>query len=187
MTKTQENLQALKLVERLKTVQRATPVGDRKESTSEHCFHAVLIADMLTEQYPSEVDAQRVKDLVLYHDLVEVYAGDAALIDTEARKNKEEKEHEAFKQLITEIPNPERYKKLYEEYEKKESIEAKIAKKKYRIEVLINAVNEPRIVKNQGYTEEFLRKNYNTIGGDVPVIDELHEEILAKLKKQEKI
>lgn len=187
MTKTQDNLQALKIVERLKTIQRASPVNDRQESTSEHSFHAVLIADMLTDQYPPGVDVQRVKDLVLYHDLVEVHAGDVALTDTKARKNKEKEEYEAFKQLITEIPNPQRYTKLYEEYEKRETIEAKIAKKIDRIEVLVNAVNESRIVKQQGYSEEFLRKHYDNIGGDVPVIDKLHEEILSELKTQGKI
>ena len=138
-------IDGLRKVERLKTVERQTLIGSRHESTSEHSFHAALIADMLAEVYPAGVDAQRVKDLVLYHDLVEVHAGDVALNDSDARETKEAAEHDAFKQLLTEIPNGERYKELYEEYEARETTEAVIAKKIDRLEVLVSAANEPAV------------------------------------------
>jgi putative hydrolase of HD superfamily len=187
MKNTDNILEGLRIVERLKIVNRQARVGNRYESTSEHSFHAVLIADMLSEFYPSGVDVQKIKDMVLYHDLVEVHAGDVGLVNTQARKSKETEEYQAFQQLLKEIPNPQRYTELFHEYEKRETIESKIAKKIDRIEVLINAINEPRIAKDEGYTEEFLQKHYDEIGGDAGIVDELHKKIISILKDQEKI
>lgn len=180
-------IEGLRVVDQLKTVQRQAEVGDRYESTSEHSFHAVLLADMLAEYYPDGVDVQRVKDLVLYHDLVEVHAGDAALTDTQARKNKELAEKQAFEQLLGEVPNAQRYKQLYHEYEERETIESQIAKKIDLLEVLIQSTNQQRIIKDQGYTEEFLRDAYASMKGDVPIIDELFEKSLTILKEQGKM
>lgn len=187
MKDTNNILTGLRIVERLKTINRQATVLNRQESTSEHSFHAVLIADMLADFYPEGVDAQRVKDLVLYHDLVEIHAGDSPAADTEARKNKEVEEHQAFKQLLTEVPNPDRYTKIYEEYEARETVESIIAKKIDRLEVMIGATNENRDILSQGYTETFLRETYDNIGQEIPIVDELHEEILEILKQQQKI
>lgn len=187
MKDTENIVEGLRIVERLKTINRQPKVLDRHESTSEHSFHAVLIADMLSAYYPEGVDVQRVKDLVLYHDLVEVHAGDAALADTEARNNKEIKEHNAFEQLLTEIPNAQRYQKLYEEYEKRETIESIIAKKIDLLEVCIGATNEKRDILSQGYSEIFLRQAYNKIGTEVEFLDRLFNRVLLILKEQNKL
>lgn len=62
----------------LKEERRANHVltESRRESVAEHCWHTTLLAMLWREIAPPDVDINRVLDLLVVHDLVEVYAGD---------------------------------------------------------------------------------------------------------------
>lgn len=74
-----EDLQKLRIIYKLKDVYRYASVGDRKESTAEHIFSSIVLADFLMHKYDFGVDMQRVIELLLYHDFAEIYAGDSPL------------------------------------------------------------------------------------------------------------
>ncbi|MCO5215666.1 MAG: HD domain-containing protein [Thermomicrobiales bacterium] len=62
----------------LKTVMRANHIlaANRDESVAEHCWQTTLLALLWRDHIPAGVDINRVMDLLVVHDLVEVYAGD---------------------------------------------------------------------------------------------------------------
>ena len=68
-------------VDRLKSIERATTLGDgtRFENSAEHSWHVALYALILTEQARPDVEISRVIKMLLIHDLVEIDAGDAPI------------------------------------------------------------------------------------------------------------
>lgn len=120
-------------INNLKLVFRNTATrSDRNESTAEHSWSVSMIAIILMEELKkefSEIDELKVIKLALIHDVVEIYAGDVIAFDAEARKNKEKVELEALEKLAAIYPAfGKQLCELWHEGEKKESIEAKIAK-----------------------------------------------------------
>ena len=66
--------------DRLKSVQRATPVhGGRPENAGEHSWHLALYALVLADQAPAGVSVDRVIRMLLVHDLVEIDTGDVPI------------------------------------------------------------------------------------------------------------
>jgi putative hydrolase of HD superfamily len=65
--------------DRLKTVLRRSPLAaaDRRENDAEHSWHLALMAVVLAEYADEPVDIGRVVQLVVVHDMVEIYAGPA--------------------------------------------------------------------------------------------------------------
>lgn len=120
-------------INKLKLIFRnTTTLPDRKESTAEHSWSVTMIAmilmDRLKKEFPS-IDELRIIKLALIHDVVEIYAGDVSAFDTEARKNKTKDEIEALEKIITIYPEfGKQLHDLWHESEKKETLEAKIAK-----------------------------------------------------------
>ncbi len=53
----------------------------RQETDAEHCWHMALFALLLVDELDVEVDLAHVIALIIVHDLVEIYAGDAYAFD----------------------------------------------------------------------------------------------------------
>lgn len=134
-----EILDFLKAADGLKNVYRAAYLGDnsRYESGAEHTWHACLFAVLLHEDRP-EVDLAHVLKLLVIHDLVEVYAGDAPLHDEAARAAKDDKERLAAERLFGLLP-PDlgtRIRSWWDEYEATTTEEAKFANEVDRIQAI---------------------------------------------------
>jgi len=68
-------------VDRLKSVLRANTLCDRSrpENSAEHSWHLTLFAMVLADEAPPEVDRQRVIEMLILHDLVEIDTGDVPI------------------------------------------------------------------------------------------------------------
>lgn len=120
-------------MDKLKFILRTTiTTADRKESSAEHSWSASMIVLILMEELRAEfgeLDELKAIKLALIHDTVEVYAGDVIAFDAAARKDKEKIEGEALKKLMSVYPDfGKQLHDLWHESEKRETIEAKIAK-----------------------------------------------------------
>lgn len=129
----QDTYQLISELGKLKLVFRNTCTqSERQESTAEHSWSASMIVMILMENLKQEfgtVDELKTLKLTLIHDIVEIYAGDVIAFDMEARKNKETVETEALEKLVALCPHfGKQLHELWYEFEKKETIEAKIAK-----------------------------------------------------------
>jgi|SRR5579872_930960 len=120
-------------IDKLKLVFRNTITSpERKESTAEHSWSATMITIILMDELKKEfpgIDELKIIKLALFHDVVEIYAGDVMAFDIEARKDKEKIEAEALKKLMSVYPEfGQQLHDLWHEFEERESPEAKIAK-----------------------------------------------------------
>ncbi len=133
MSNFQNMYQLILEINKLKLVFRNTKTQpSRNESTAEHSWSVCMIVMILMDELKKEfhqLDELKIIKLALIHDLVEIYAGDVTAFDDEARKNKVKDEIEALNKLMKIYPEfGKELHDLWYESEKKETIEAKIAK-----------------------------------------------------------
>lgn len=128
----EQQMEFLREIDKLKMIGRQTYLSDgvRKENDAEHSWHLAMCALVLKEYMPEPVDAARTVELVLAHDLVEIYAGDAYAYDQAAQEAQHQKEVEAAQKLFGILPEEQgRYfRSLWEEFEACESPEAHFAR-----------------------------------------------------------
>ena len=119
----------------------------------------------------------------MYHDLVEIDAGDTAITDLEGRKSKKERESKALESLKTKLPSitAKKFEQLFQEYENGTSKEAKFVK---AIDALDGAIHELDYKEDwKNWTEEFLRKHKGPIFEEFPELKETHEAFLKYAKE----
>lgn len=180
-------LKALTEFEKLKTVERGLNVGGRKESTAEHSWSCMLIADILIDCVAEPLDRAKVLELLLYHDLVEVYAGDAKFNNPEEMRLKHQKEQASMARITALLPNAERYQTLMLEYENKASREAEFAKAVDCIDACIRNINDEAKNKEDGFDEALIRNKYTPHVSKFDVTVALFEKLMGILKEQGKV
>lgn len=140
--KLKKQIEFLVEIDKMKNVFRKTVLIDksRRENDAEHSWHFAMLAMVLSEYSSEKVDVNKVIRIALVHDLVEVYAGDTFAYDDEAKKDKEKREREAAEKLfgILDSEQGKYLRSLWDEFEQKESIEAKYANVCDRFQPLIH-------------------------------------------------
>lgn len=118
-------------VEKLKTTIRHSYTSDkaRMESSAEHSWMLCLIAMSLFEHLTIQIDQLRVLKILIIHDLAEAIVGDIPAHDLKRRENKKEREKNAFEKLVENLSQKTQteFLNLWNEYEAKQTQEAKIA------------------------------------------------------------
>jgi putative hydrolase of HD superfamily len=180
-------IHCLSELEKLKTVERGLHVGHRKESSAEHSWSCMLLADILLDALKEQLDRQKVMEYLLYHDLVEVYAGDAKFNDPATMKVKEKKEHEAQIKIQELLPKPQRYQKIIEEYEQRLTLEAKFAKAIDCLDSCIRNLNDEQATAADGFTERLIRDKYEPHVSKFSLTHQLFEKLMEKLVALDKV
>jgi len=136
-------LQRLKRLERTGWTLRGLPNGT--ESVASHSFGVAATAMMLADEVKArglEVDCERVLRMALLHDWAETRVGDmprtaANYFGADARRNAETK---AFADIVTELGAlGSEYETLYQDYEQRNSLEARLVKVADVIDLLVQA------------------------------------------------
>lgn len=129
-------------VDRLKGIGRQSYVlgGARKENSAEHSWHVALMAVVLAEHAPAEVDLARVVRMLLVHDLVEIDAGDAYFYDATANQVRPEREKVAAERIFGLLPpdQADDLRTAWEEFEAGGTAEARFAKGMDRLMPLLH-------------------------------------------------
>jgi putative hydrolase of HD superfamily len=94
-------------------------------NNSEHMFRVCWIALTLAERVGKPVDTGKIVKMAIAHDIAESRTGD---VDYIARQYVERHEHEALHDMLKDTSLEKEFSKLLAEYEKRESLEAKIVK-----------------------------------------------------------
>ncbi len=146
-----------------------------------------MLADYFLEKYGYDLDRQRVYELILYHDLVEIYAGDVDLLhQTEEVKNsKQEEEEKAAEKLREKLPSEisDKFYELFEEFEKKETKEAMFAKAVDALDAEIHELDYPEDWKE--WSAEFLDGKKRKYFKEFPELEEEFDKILCYLKEND--
>lgn len=120
--------------EKLRTILRATPIGDgsRQENSGEHSWHIALYALILAEHAPEGVSIDRVIRMLLIHDIVEIDAGDVPIYlqSADTQPDTEAAELEAAKRIFGLLPDDQAddMLALWQEFEAAETPDAVFAK-----------------------------------------------------------
>jgi len=128
-------------IDRLKNVNRASPILDRsrRENSAEHSWHLGMYALILSHEADVEVDLLCVLKMLLIHDIVEIDAGDTPLHGSHNDEGQAEREREAAERLfgILDQPMGTALLDLWLEFEEGNSDEARFAKSLDRLQPLI--------------------------------------------------
>ena len=99
----------------------------RHESVAEHSWRLTLMAYFLRSQFP-DLDMDKVTAMCLIHDLGEAFTGDIPSFEKTAEQERDEEA--LLRQWVESLPQPQRREmtRLYDEMERRETLEAKIYK-----------------------------------------------------------
>lgn len=141
-TETPENLLGfIHRAEALKRELRHSWLSDgRHESVAEHTWSTCLLAMLLHSKLEQPVDLNRVIQMLVVHDLVEMYAGDVPVFEEGHRRAaKMSTEVAAMERIAEELgPNIGRdIKELWEEFERRDTPESQFAHSIDKIEAQI--------------------------------------------------
>ncbi len=142
-------------IDKAKSIFRQSYLADasRKENDAEHMWHLALFVLVLAEHAREPIDVTRVLQMVLIHDIVEIDAGDVFVYDDVARQSKARLEQAAAERLYGLLPPDQgaEYRALWEEFEAKETPEARFAGAVDRLQpVLLNLTTHGRSWREHG-------------------------------------
>jgi putative hydrolase of HD superfamily len=127
-----KQLEFIKEADKLKTVIRRNYLldGSRLENTAEHSWHAALVAFILKDQANHPVDIDKVVKMLLFHDVIEIKAGDTCMFYPEAKIGQYDREVAAADELFGMLLSDQcdELRRLWLEFEARETPEAKFAK-----------------------------------------------------------
>ncbi|MGW1607178.1 HD domain-containing protein [Streptomyces eurythermus] len=156
-------------VDQLKTILRQSPLAaaDRRENDAEHSWHLAMMVVILAEHSDQPIDVGHTIQLVLLHDLVEIYAGDTPLYDSAAGVDQQEREVAAADELFGLLPPDQarRMRSLWDEFEERRTPEAKFAKAMDRLQpLLLNWMAQGGTWRSPGITADDVRARKAVIG-----------------------
>lgn len=125
-------IQFLNEIDKLKTINRATVLGDnsRRENSAEHSWHVALFALIFSEHANDDVDIFKVIKMLLIHDIVEIDAGDNPIFGNNDSRSVRTTEEKAAKRIFRLLPDDQAKEMLniWNEFEEAETPSAKFAK-----------------------------------------------------------
>ncbi|MCP4151155.1 MAG: HD domain-containing protein [bacterium] len=129
-------------IDKLKSITRQCTLmnGKRYENDVEHSWHLAIMAILLSEYAAENVELIRVIKMVLIHDIVEIDAGDTYIYDSRAGEDKEVREIAAADRIFALLPEDQalEMRQLWDEFEARESPEARFAAALDRIHPMIH-------------------------------------------------
>jgi putative hydrolase of HD superfamily len=180
-----EDIKKLRHLYRLKEVSRTATIESRKESTAEHTYSSLILAEYFFPRIEPELDQLKAIRLILFHDIVEIEAGDTFFLDETGIQEQQKKEAEAFERLKQLIPRciSERYNSLWKEFEEGETREAKFALAIDKLDPIIQGLSTKEDWKH-GITEQWLRDKKEHYMAPFPPIHRLFNELIEYAKRE---
>jgi putative hydrolase of HD superfamily len=183
-------LNTFRVIYKLKSVNRYASVDNRKESSAEHSWSSLILADYIITKSKINIDRLKVYELLMYQDLMKIYSGDTPIDPTikdqhEIEIQKTHRERTAFHKLIIELPESlsEKYKLLYSEYTDYKSLESRFVRAIGQLDAELHDMDYKQDWK--GWTEKFLRDKKTKYYKEFPLIMELFEEFLKYSNENE--
>jgi putative hydrolase of HD superfamily len=173
-----------RIFNKLKSVYRFSSVDSRKESSAEHSWSALVLADFFLSQGNYNLDRLKIYELLMYHDVVEIEAGDTPLHPEINSAGKKDRERAAAESLENKLPEPlnRKFKKLFQEFEEGATIEARFAN---AIDALDADIHELDYKEDwKGWTKEFTLQKRAPLFVGFPELKDAFEAILNYLVEE---
>ena len=118
-------------IDKMTAVYRKTLLIDRSraENDAEHSWHIAVMALLFEEYAVEKVDLRHAIEMLIVHDLIEIYAGDTFAYDVEGNKTKAAREEEAARKLFSILPEEQgkKIRALWEEFDAHATPDARYA------------------------------------------------------------
>jgi putative hydrolase of HD superfamily len=179
-----KEISKFRVFNKLKSVYRFNSVGERKESTAEHSWGCLILADFFLTKIEQKIDRLKVYELLMYHDVVEIEAGDSILHPDIKNIGKKELELKSAKILVKKLPQTlsKKYWGMFVEFEAQKTIESKFAKAIFALEAEIHELDYKQDWK--GWTAEFLVSKKRPLFNDFPELESTFDDIVKFLIKE---
>jgi len=132
------------LLEEMKKIYRQTKIIglNRRENDAEHSWHIATMSMFLQHYSKSKVDVNKVIQMLLIHDLVEIFAGDTFAYDSSGYEDKYKRESDAMEKLKTYLSKEmgDMLESLWMEFENMESNESKFANAMDRLQPMLSNI-----------------------------------------------
>lgn len=129
-------------LDEMKTVYRRTRViaNQKYEDDAQHSFHIAAMAVLLRPYANAPVDLEKTLKMLLFHDVVELEAGDTFCYDDNAKLDKYERELQAAERIYGTLPAElgDELMQLWVEFEQGETAEAAFANALDRSQPIFN-------------------------------------------------
>lgn len=143
--------------------------GKRKENDAEHAWHLALMTLLLSEYSNKEIDVLKTMTMVLFHDVVEIDAGDTYAYDEEGKKTQAAREQKAAERLYGLLPEDQgtKLKAIWEEFEARNTPESLFAHTMDNLQpVILNAATDGKAWKEHGvHLSQFMGRQEDTKKG----------------------
>lgn len=173
MDRLQQQIAFLMEIDRLKHIYRQTYLLDksRHDSDVEHSWHFAVMAMVLSEYAKDSIDVCKVMKMALIHDIVEIDAGDVFVYDRKDNGDHYALEQAAAKRIFGMLPADQTKEciALWEEFEARETPEAKFAAALDRLDPLLhNCYTEGKSWQEHGVTADRVLEINRRIGLAAP-------------------
>lgn len=142
-------MKLLHSVQRVKRVSRR-PNESEETNTAEHTFEVVMLSWYVASVSNRKLNFEKVLKYALAHDLIEAYAGDTFIYDTEGQKDKYEREMAAVETLRSNFTGFPELIEIITEYEKRNDEESRFV---YAIDKLVDPLNLSMTTDNSLWKE----------------------------------
>ncbi|HLD80229.1 MAG TPA: HD domain-containing protein [Candidatus Nanoarchaeia archaeon] len=178
-----KEINQLRTFYKLKKIYRANTVTGRKESSAEHSWSCLILADYFLSKM-NKLDRLKVYELLMYHDVVEIEAGDVCISDEKGRKGKEERELQAMHILTKQIPKvlKDKFVALFTEFEAGKTREAKFAKAIDALDAQIHEMDHKGDWK--GWPADLLQKKKGHLFEEFPEMNKSFQKLMKYLQKE---
>ena len=155
------------------------------ESIADHCYRMTLLSMVLADTLVAKgmkIDTEKVMRLSLLHEIAEARIGDIpfTVLTYIPEEVKETGERKAVTSMLEKFGSIGKwYQELWEEFEKNETIEAKLVRAADKLELMIQVLEYEKL----GYQSlnQFWENDWNQRGFDIsPLIQEIMELLTKK-------
>ena len=179
-----QQIQFILEIDKLKGILRQTRLIDdsRPENSAEHSWHLALMAIILAEYAPSQVDLGRAIIMVLLHDLVEIDAGDTFCYDVQGNQDKAIREEKAATRIFGMLPEDQgqSLREIWAEFEAAATPTAQFAVALDRLQpLLLNQQNQGGTWQLYGITQDQVMQRMTPVQDGTPQLWALVEQIVA--------
>lgn len=177
----EKDVEKIKEINLLKKVYRKSSVEDRKESSAEHSWSCLLIADLFLNHLQQPIDKLKVYELLIYHDVLEIETGDIPLTpENISKKNVESKDIKNVKDRLP-IRLSNQFERLFNEFEEQKTIESKFAKLIDSIDPVFTAITYP--IDWAGWDLDFFIKEKAKYFENFPDLFPIFNQIISIILK----
>lgn len=179
----QEEIKKIHTFYELKKITRFDKSKD--ESSADHTYSCILLAQYFLPRIHLKLDELKVMKILLYHDVVEIEAGDIYFADEKKLITKHKNENQAFLKLKERFPKQlfNDFEMYWNEFEANESNEAKFCQAIDKLDPFFQVCYKPEIWNKLKLSEKVLRDKKDKYFCDFDVIYEFYEEFMIYFRK----